>query len=129
VGESKLEQRESARVAWIDTDASGRIHYSAVFRWIEAAEASLRRRLGILDDWESYPRRHVEVDYLAALRFEDEIEIRLGPDAVGRTSITWTWQVIRGEETCISGSHTVVHVDGSGGSAPLPERVRALLEP
>jgi YbgC/YbaW family acyl-CoA thioester hydrolase len=123
------EQREPGRVAWIDTDASGRIHYAAIFRWVEAAEAALRRRLGILDDWERYPRRRVEVDYVAALRFEDEIETVLAATAVGRTSIMFGWRVTRDGEPCVTGSHTVVHVDDSGRPAPLPDRVRALLAP
>jgi hypothetical protein len=29
---------EPLRVAWVDTDAGGRIHWSAVFRWAELAE-------------------------------------------------------------------------------------------
>jgi acyl-CoA thioester hydrolase len=122
-----VEHRERTRVAWIDTDAGGRIHFTAVFRWVEAAEAGLRRRLEILDDWDAYPRRHVEVDFLAVLRFEDEIEVVLAPRAVGRSSITWDWHIARNGETCVTGSHTVVHVDAAGRPAPLPEPVRAAL--
>jgi acyl-CoA thioester hydrolase len=123
------EWRQPARVAWIDTDASGRIHYSAVFRWVEAAEAGLRRGLGILDDWERYPRRALQVEYRQALRFEDEVEVVLVPRALGRTSITWDWQIARGGEVCVQGSHTVVHVDAAGRPAPLPDRVRTALAP
>jgi acyl-CoA thioester hydrolase len=122
-----VEHQERTRVAWIDTDAGGRIHFTAVFRWVEAAEAGLRRRLDILGDWDAYPRRHLEVDFLSVLRFEDEIEVTLAPAAVGRTSITWAWQIARDGETCVTGSHTVVHVDAAGQAAPLPEPVRAAL--
>lgn len=121
--------RQQARVGWIDTDASDRIHYSAVFRWVEAAEAGLRRELGILDDWEWYPRRHVEVEYRRALRFEDEIEITIAPRALGRTSITWEREIACGGEISVAGSHTVVHVDPDGRPAPLPGRVRSALAP
>jgi len=122
-----LEHRERTRVAWIDTDAGGRIHYAAIFRWVEAAEAGLRRRLGLMDDWADYPRRHVEAEYLAVLRFEDEVEVALAPERVGATSITWAWRIEHRGETAVRGSHTVVHVDEAGRPAPLPERVRAAL--
>jgi acyl-CoA thioester hydrolase len=120
-------QRERLRVAWVDTDAGGRIHFTAPFRWAEAAETALRRRLGILDDWGTYPRRRVEAEYLAVLRFEDEVEVELSPERVGETSITWAWTVSRAGEPCVTGRHTVVHVDAEGLRAPLPEAVRAAL--
>ena len=65
-----VEQIERLRVAW-DTDAGGRIHFTAVFRYAELAETVLRRRLGLLGNWADYPRRHVEADYFAVLRFDD----------------------------------------------------------
>jgi acyl-CoA thioester hydrolase len=120
-------QRERLRVAWVDTDAGGRIHFTAPFRWAEAAETALRRRLGILEDWGSYPRRRVEAEYLAVLRFEDEVDVELAPERVGETSITWAWTVGRAGEMCVTGRHTVVHVDADGRPAPLPEAVRAAL--
>ena len=70
-----VEQVESSRVAWVDTDAGGRIHFTAAFRWAELAETALIRRLGLIDEtWGDYPRRKVEAEYLKVLRFEDEIE-------------------------------------------------------
>ncbi len=74
-------------MAWVDTDAGGRIHFTAAFRWAEAAETALCRSLGILEDWSNYPRRAVEAEYLAVLRFEDEIEVELAPERVGTTSV------------------------------------------
>ena len=124
---SAPEHRQRLRVAWVDTDAGGRIHFTAVFRWAEAAETELRRRLGILGDWGDYPRRRVEAEYLAVLRFEDEVELALAPERVGETSITWAWTIARDGETCVTGRHTVVHVDAGGRPAPLPDAVRAAL--
>jgi acyl-CoA thioester hydrolase len=124
-----VSERVRLRVAWVDTDAGGRIHFTAPFRWAEAAETSLRRRLGILEDWGVYPRRHVEAEYLVVLRFEDEVELELAPERVGETSITWAWTVERDGQACVTGRHTVVHVDGEGRAARLPEAVRAALSP
>jgi YbgC/YbaW family acyl-CoA thioester hydrolase len=119
--------RERLRVAWVDTDAGGRIHFTAAFRWAELAETALRRRLGIVEDWGSYPRRHVEAEYLAVLRFEDEFEIEIRVERLGTTSIAWAWELVRDGEVCVRGLHTVVHVDESGRAAALPDRVRAAL--
>jgi acyl-CoA thioester hydrolase len=121
------EQIERGRVAWVDTDAGGRIHFTTVFRWAEAAETALMRRLGLLADWGDYPRRHVEAEYLQVLRFEDEFETRLRVDAVGKTSITYGWEIRRDDEVCIRGNHTVVRVDETGRPEPLPDAVRARL--
>jgi acyl-CoA thioesterase FadM len=112
------------RVAWIDTDAGGRIHFTAVFRWAEAAEAGLGRSLGLLADWPDFPRRAVEAEFLDVLRFEDEIEVELHPERVGTTSVTYAWEIRRDGEVCVRGRHTVVHVDADGRPAPLPEAMR-----
>jgi YbgC/YbaW family acyl-CoA thioester hydrolase len=122
-----IEQVEETRVAWADTDAGGRIHFTAVFRWVEAAETALMRRLGLLDAWGNYPRRRVEADYHKVLVFEDEIEVRLRVERVGTTSITYAWAIARDGETYVEGRHTVVHVDERGAAAELPDAVRMAL--
>jgi acyl-CoA thioester hydrolase len=121
------EQIEHARVAWVDTDAGGRIHFTAAFRWAELAEAALMRRLGLLDGWGNYPRRRVEAEYRNVLRFEDEIAIHLRVARVGTTSIAYAWTITKEGEPYVEGSHTVVHVDPGGRPAPLPDLVRAAL--
>jgi acyl-CoA thioester hydrolase len=120
-----VEHRETRRVAWVDTDAGGRIHFTAAFRWAEAAETALLRRLGLIDNWGSYPRRRVEAEYLEVLRFEDEIEVAIRPERVGRTSVTWAWEIAHDGRPFVTGRHTVVHVDEDGRPALLPDRVRA----
>ena len=117
-----------SRVAWIDTDAGGRIHFTAAFRWAEAAETALMRSLGLLDDWGDYPRRAVEAEYLAVLRFEDEFEVELTLEKVGTSSITYGWEIRRPDgEVCIRGRHTAVHVDAGGRPAPLSPEARRVL--
>jgi acyl-CoA thioester hydrolase len=125
----QVEQVEQARVSWVDTDAGGRIHFTAALRWAETAETALMRRLDLLDaGWGDYPRRKVEAEYLKVLRFEDEIEIRLRVENVGRTSVTYAWTITKDGETHVKGRHTVVHVDAEGRPEPLADRVRALLD-
>jgi acyl-CoA thioester hydrolase len=118
---------ERLRVAWVDTDAGGRIHFTAAFRYAERAETSLMRELGLIDRLVDYPRRRVEADFRAVLRFEDEVEVAIGPGRVGTTSITWVWEISRDGQVCVDGSHTVVHVGADGRPAPLPHDVRERL--
>jgi acyl-CoA thioester hydrolase len=122
-----VEQVERMRVAWVDTDAGGRIHFSNVFRWAEAAETSLMRRLGMLEGWGDFPRKHVEAEFQRVLGFEDEFDVRLRVERVGRTSITYMWTLERGGEVCVSGRHTVVNVDRDGRPEPLSDEARAAL--
>ena len=122
-----VERVERARVQWVDTDAGGRIHFTAAFRWAEQAETGLRRELGLLEDWGDYPRRRVEAEFLKVLRFEDEIEIMIRPAKLGRTSITWAFEITREGQLCVRGTLLVVHVDADGKPTPLTDRERAVL--
>ena len=91
------------------------------------AETAIRRELGLLDEWGSYPRRKVEAEFLQVLVFEDEIEVRIRPERLGQTSITWAFEITRSGEVCVRGSLVVVHVDADGQPAPLTEKERAAL--
>ena len=123
-----VEHSERVRVGWIDTDAGGRIHFTVAFRWAELAETGLYRKLGLLDEGRGdYPRRHVEADYLRVLVFEDEVELRIQVDAIGRTSVRFTWEAIHDGEIAITGSHTIVHVDSEGRPFPIDHHSRELL--
>jgi YbgC/YbaW family acyl-CoA thioester hydrolase len=124
-----VEQVLETRVAWVDTDAGGRIHFTAAFRWAEAAETELMRRLGLAnEEWGFFPRRKVEAEYLKVLRFDDEIEVRLRVDNVGRTSVTYAWTIGKGGEPHVKGRHTVVYVNGDGQPEPLSDALRAVLD-
>jgi YbgC/YbaW family acyl-CoA thioester hydrolase len=122
-----VEHVERTRVAWVDTDAGGRIHFTAAFRWAEMAETGIRRKLGLIEDWGSYPRRKVEAEFLQVLVFEDEIEVRIRPERLGQTSITWAFEITRDDELCVRGTLVVVHVDDEGRPAPLTEHERTAL--
>ena len=124
-----LEHVERTRVAWVDTDAGGRIHFTAAFRWAEMAETGIRRKLGLIEEWGSYPRRKVEAEFLQVLVFEDEIEVHIRPERLGETSITWAFEITRDGELCVRGALVVVHVDAAGRPAALTEKERAALTP
>ena len=118
---------EPVRVEFVDTDAGGRIHHTAALRWAERAEHQLLRAAG-WPDLTSFPRRSVLAEFLAPLRFGDEVVVEIAATALGRTSITYGWRVLRGEEVCVVGSITCVHVDDAGHAVPVPDALRSALE-
>jgi acyl-CoA thioester hydrolase len=128
-GAAAAHHRERMRVAWADTDASGRIHFTAAFRWAEVAEHALLRRLGLSPpgNADGFPRRHVEATYHKPLRFADEFDLVLAAERVGRTSVTYAWQAIRDGQVCVEGRTVTVHVDGDGTPTPLPQALRELV--
>jgi YbgC/YbaW family acyl-CoA thioester hydrolase len=114
---------EPVRVELSDTDASGRIHHTAALRWAERAEHQLLRDVG-WPDLARFPRRHVEATFHAPLRFGDEVEVEIRATAIGRTSITYGWRVVRGGLLCIEGSLTCVHIDVDGRPVAVPDDLR-----
>ena len=119
------------RVEWMDTDAAGIWHHSAVIRWAEDAEAQLHRNLGIVDrTFGSTPRVNVEYNFGTPLRFGDEVDVSLFVESIGETSITYGVKVERNGETLATGRTVTVFIDSStGAKKPWPEDMRALLSP
>jgi acyl-CoA thioesterase FadM len=75
----------------------------------------------------NYPRRHVEVEYLDVMSWDDQVETTIEVVRLGRTSITWRWEMQCGGRRCAAGTHTVVHVGEDGRSVELPRAVRIAL--
>jgi acyl-CoA thioester hydrolase len=118
--------REHVRVEFVDTDAGGRIHHTAALRWAERAEHSLLRAAGWAE-LTSFPRRRIAVEFFAPLRFGDEAEVEISATAVGRTSITYGWRVLRGEQECIAGETTCVYVGEDGRPRTVSDAMREAL--
>lgn len=118
------------RVEWPDTDAGGLYQYQSVFRWIEAAEAVLHERLGIVSEtFGSSPRAHVEASYRLPLRFLDTVDVELTVAAIGRTSVRYEFCVRKDGEVHAYGSMTSVHKPGaSDRPEPWPRHLRRALE-
>lgn len=81
------------KVQWVDTDAAGITHFTAVFRYEEAAETAYFEHLGDLEltrlvtEGYALERVHVEADYHRPFRFGDVVRVRIWPVRVGRRSL------------------------------------------
>src|SRR5919204_4241742 len=92
------------RIEWPDTDASGMYHNTAAFRFIEVAETALLDRLGFVHEiYGRHPRVHIEADFLRPLRFRDLVDVELRVAGVGRTSVTYEFELRNGGEVAVRG--------------------------
>lgn len=128
------------RVEFRDTDAAGIAHFSAFFVWMESAEHELLRDSGIhlvervgegSGETISWPRVSASCDYLSAVRFNDELEIGVGVESIGRTSVTWVFlfrsagrDVARGRIVSV---RCRIRPEVPPEAVPIPDAVRARL--
>lgn len=129
-----MKHTERLRVNWIDTDASGRIHYTAALRYFEVAEHGLMRQLfdGSGQAGARHfglPRVHVESDYPAMLTYPEEFDCSARVAAVGNSSVTFAFEAQRASDAvvCLTGRIVAVAVDAEGQSMPLPDDFRSVL--
>jgi YbgC/YbaW family acyl-CoA thioester hydrolase len=120
-----------SRIRFVDTDASGRIHYTALFRHFEAAEFEFLRSIGC--EYHSleggYPRVHVECDYVAALRSDDLIQTAVTVERVGGSTFTLAYAASLEGRPAARGKITVVCLDPkTQRPRPLPERLAEALQ-
>lgn len=125
---------EKLRVNWVDTDASGRIHYTAALRYFEIAEHGLMRLLfgsggGASSGGFGFPRVHVEADYRLALRYPDELTCSARVEKLGESSVSYGYEIrTLAGELAIRGRIVAVTVDANGVKIPLPPGFRGPLE-
>jgi acyl-CoA thioester hydrolase len=121
------------RVRFVDTDASQRIHYTAMLRYFEAAEIEFLRSLGLTYKDRtvsavSFPRVHVECAYTAMVRYEDQVAIGVRVERVGNRSYKLAFEASVEERPVAHGFVTVVCVDvNSGQSRALPPELAEAL--
>ena len=121
------------RIQFVDTDASGRIHYSAIFRYFEIMDHDFFRRIGysykkIFQLGLDMPRVHVECSYLGEIGYDDQLEAQVSVAKVGNSSYTLSFAFLKENQPVAKGSLTNVFIDSSTGkSAKIPESIRTEL--
>lgn len=123
----------SSRVRFVDTDASGRIHYTAMLKHFEYAEQEFFRSLGFRYTEPhslgyGFPRVHVECDYTAFVAYDDLLAITVIVERVGRTSFTLAFDVAVEGRPVARGKIVIVCVDlATRRSRPFPSEFLTLL--
>ncbi len=124
--------RWNTRILFIDTDASTRIHYTAMFRYFEVAELEMFREAGVLHKHAgvAFPRVHVECDYSGAMFFDDPISIDVSVAKLGGSSIHLAFRVLKKENEVAKGRVVIACLDrASQRAVPIPDSVRERLTP
>lgn len=123
--------RQTAEIAFGDTDASGWMHFPNIFRYVERAEHAFLRSRGVMVFDRSkggWPRARVECDYKRPLQTGDAIIVELTITRLGAASITWKFEVVNAAgEVAAFGSMTTVRVGNDGRPCEIPEEERAVL--
>jgi acyl-CoA thioester hydrolase len=117
------------RIEWMDTDAAGIYHWTTVFRLAEAAEAELHTQLGIAElTFGATPRLSVSAEFKRSLRFNDEVDVELIVEHVGRTSIRYRIVVTGPEGVAAEAGLTACLIDReTRRPTPWPNHARRLL--
>ena len=123
----------TSRVRYVDTDASGRIHFTAMLRHFEAAEIEFMRSLGeVFTEARrsdiSLPRVRVECTYTASVRYDDVLDIAVSVARVGNASYELTFEATVEGNLVAQGSFIVVAMDNqTQRSRALPEALARML--
>lgn len=115
--------RRRMTVPFSDTDASGRTHFTATMRWVEVAEHDVLRR-ALPESATAFPRVKVTTQFRLPTRFADELDVELHGLTIGRSSVTFSWEVRRDGELCASVELVAVYVSADDRPTAVPEQLR-----
>ena len=135
--------RTTRFVEFSDTDMAGIAHFTAFFRWMEAAEHALLRSVDVsvfdlADHAESgervsVPRVSAKCDFKSPSRCEDTLDIDVSVTRLGTTSVTYGVRFSRDGVELAVGELTSVccrlRDDALPEPIPLPEEVAQKLRP
>jgi acyl-CoA thioester hydrolase len=121
----------SLRVRWAEVDMQKIVFNAHYLTYIDTAIAEYWREIGL-----PYPHGYVErygndiflrkatVEYLGSARYDDMLTVCCRVAKLGRTSMTFQFEIYREAELLISAELVYVNADSSMKAAPLPEDVR-----
>jgi YbgC/YbaW family acyl-CoA thioester hydrolase len=102
------------RVQFPETDASGLVHFSCYFRYLEEAEHAMWRSAGLSiaprDSEIGWPRLSASFEFHKPLRFEDEFDVRIRITAKSSKTIRYEAAVVKDGETVAVGTATIICV-------------------
>ena len=105
------------RVYYEDTDAGGIVYHANYLKFFERARTEWLRATGVgqqilMDDHGAgFVVRSVQIDYHASARLDDEVTLTLSISKLGRASVLFSQQALRGEQFLASAHVKVGCVD------------------
>jgi len=119
------------RVRWAEVDMQKIVFNAHYLTYIDTAIAEYWREIGL-----PYPHGYVErygsdiflrkatVEYLGPARYDDELTVCCRVAKLGRSSMTFHFEIYRGADVLISAELVYVNADPSMKAVPLPDDVR-----
>ncbi len=122
------------RIQFVDTDASTRIHYSAIFRFFEMMDHEFFRHIGysyidLFHMGYDLPRVHVDCDFSGMVEYDDELEVHALIAKIGNSSFTYEFRFYKEDQLVVKGGITIVFIHRlSGDKVRIPDFIRNELE-
>jgi acyl-CoA thioester hydrolase len=125
----------SLRVRWSEVDPQGIVFNPNYLMYADVALTEFWRALGI--DYAALASTHgvdtfmvnAQADYFASARFDEEIEIGVKTERLGRSSLVLSFAVFRRDEGLVAGALTYVFATTGAERTPtpIPEDIRERL--
>ena len=121
------------RVYYEDTDLAGIVYYANYLRFIERARTEWVRVQGIdqtrlkKEEGLVLAVRHLEADYLAPARFDDDLTVRTRVKQMTGVRIVLNQDVTRGTDLLFSSQVTLVALTEDGQPTRLPANIRRIV--
>ncbi len=109
-------------VRFDETDLAGIVHFSHYAKWVESAEHSLLKHIGIpiISAQGGFPKVNFTINYKKPVRFDDQITIELSVTEVGTSSVHYAFEITRDNESLASGKLATVYVTREGIPQTIP---------
>jgi acyl-CoA thioester hydrolase len=119
------------RVGFDETDAQGIVYYGRYMPYFDRARVEYLRHLELLEHGRGagvsqFVMRAQHVQYHAPAAFDDELEVYVRVQRIGRTSITWEFEAVdtASETHLASANQTLVRVDRERRPVEVPGEIR-----
>lgn len=125
--------RFGLRVYYEDTDLAGIVYYANYLRFLERGRTEALIALGIdqrqlrAEEGLVFAVRHVEIDYLAPAFLQDDLTVVTTTRTIGGSRVVLAQDVLRGADTLVRATVTVVCIGADGRPRRVPEPVRTAL--
>jgi acyl-CoA thioester hydrolase len=117
-------------VYYEDTDLAGIVYYANYLKFIERARTEWIRGMGVdqarvkAETGIVFAVRHIEADYLAPAKFDDDLTVETTLEAMTGVRIVLRQDVRRGGDLLFQSTVTIVALTETGAPARLPANIR-----
>ncbi|GJL94361.1 MAG: hypothetical protein DHS20C05_07660 [Hyphococcus sp.] len=112
------------RVRWAECDAQGIVFNVNYFLYFDVAMTEYMRALGVSfsgDKQLEFYTVSANADYHGSAVFDDELEVGVRCERLGKKSLSIVYGIFRGNEHLTSGTLVYVHAEpGTKNTSPLP---------